>query len=102
MILAALAKARSQDVPGVLTNAAQVKALSVTVAAQRVPVQLQGVVTGEGKTGIVIQDATMGIYLYAGTNDYSWLKRGDLVEVAGVSDPGEFAPVVRPAFQAAV
>ncbi len=97
MILAALAKARSQDVPGVLTNAAQVKALSVTVAAQRVPVQLQGVVTGEGKTGIVIQDATMGIYLYAGTNDYSWLKRGDLVEVAGVSDPGEFAPVVRPA-----
>ena len=80
----------------VLTNAAQVRALSSKDALQRLPVRFQGVVTGEGKTGVVVQDATAGIFLYSGTNDYSWLKRGDLIAVEGVSDPGEFAPVVWP------
>ena len=80
----------------VLTNAAQVRALSSKDALQRLPVRFQGVVTGEGKTGVVVQDATAGIFLFSGTNDYSWLKRGDLIAVEGVSDPGEFAPVVWP------
>lgn len=80
----------------VLTNAAQVRGLNGEAALHRLPVRLQGVVTGEGKTGVVMQDATAGIFLYSGTNDYSWLKRGDLIIVAGVSDPGEFAPVVWP------
>ena len=87
---------RGADAPWVLTNAAQVKALSVAAAARQIPVQLQGVVTGEGRTGIVVQDATMGIFIDAGTNDYSWAKRGDLVVATGVSGPGEFAPVVLP------
>ena len=80
----------------VLTNAAQVRALSANDAMHRLPVRFTGVVTGEGKTGVVVQDATAGIFLFSGTNDYSWLKRGDLIAVNGVSDPGEFAPVVWP------
>ena len=80
----------------VLTNAAQVRALSANDAMHRLPVRFTGVVTGEGKTGVVVQDATAGIFLFSGTNDYSWLKRGDLIAVDGVSDPGEFAPVVWP------
>ena len=95
-LLLATYLARGANAPEVLTNAAQVKALSVTAAAKKIPVRLRGVVTGEGKTGIVIQDATLGIFIFSGTNDLSWVKRGDLVEVCGVSDPGEFAPVVVP------
>ena len=57
----------------VLTNAAQVRSLNAEDAQHRLPVRLTGVVTGEGKTGVVVQDATAGIFLYSGTNDYSWL-----------------------------
>ena len=80
--LLAQTNVRGENLPGVLTNAAQVKALSVAAAAKRIPVKLQGVATGEGKTGIFIQDDTPGIFVYSGTNDLSWVKRGDLVEIS--------------------
>ena len=86
--------ANAESAPTVLTNAAQIKALSVEAAKKRIPVRVRGVVTGEGRDGIVIQDATMGVFIYSGTNDLSWIKRGDLIEIIGVSDPGEFAPVI--------
>ena len=63
--LAAQENVRGEDAALVLTNAAQVKALSVADAAKQIPVKLQGVVTGEGKLGIVIQDTTMGIFIFA-------------------------------------
>ena len=94
LILPAAETAQAGNAMELLTNAAQVKALSVAQAAEKIPVRVQGVVTGEGKDGIVIQDATMGIFIYSGTNNLSWVHRGDLVEIIGVSDPGEFAPVI--------
>ncbi len=79
-----------------MTNAAQVRALSYDAALARKPVRLRGVVTGEGSTGLVIQDSTSGIFIFQRNLDVSRARRGDLVEVEGVSDPGQFAPVVWP------
>ncbi len=97
VFLAAIQTSAAAESSGeILTNAEQVRALSVSAASQHLPTKLRGVVTGEGRTGVVIQDSTAGIFLYSGTNNYSWLKRGDLVEVEGTTDPGQFAPVVWP------
>jgi signal transduction histidine kinase len=60
-------------------------------------VRLKGVVITEaGPPGraAVIWDQTAGIYLLA-TNQSLQVTRGDLLEVAGVTDPGEFAPIVK-------
>jgi len=89
-------KGRCESLPEVLTNAARVRALSYDEAMARKPVRLRGVVTGEGSTGIVIQDSTAGIFIFNRKLDVSWIRRGDLVEIEGVTDPGQFAPVVWP------
>ena len=85
--LLALNWGRGENAPVILTNAAQVKALSVEAAAKKIPVRLQAVVTAEGRDGIVVQDGATGIYLFGGTNNplggtnnFSWVRRGDLVE----------------------
>ena len=95
-LLLVLSGVKASATGAVLTNAAQVRSLTAEAALHRLPVRFKGVVTGEGKTGVVVQDASAGIFLFSGTNDYSWLRRGDLIAVDGVSDPGEFAPVVWP------
>jgi signal transduction histidine kinase len=94
VFLGAPASLPGEDATEVLTNAAQVRALSFDEALTRKPVRLRGVVTGEGSTGIVIQDSTSGIYIFHRKADASWVRRGDLVEIRGVTDPGQFAPVV--------
>jgi signal transduction histidine kinase len=86
----------AENAPEILTNASQVRALSFDEARARKPIRLRGVVTGEGASGLVVQDGTAGIFVYHQTMDVSWARRGDLVEIEGVSDPGEFAPVVWP------
>ena len=80
-----------------LTNAAQVRALTREDAARQMQVRLRGVVldeAGQGE-GVVIQDETAGVYLMAANTVVSKIRRGDLIEVEGVSDPGGFAPMVR-------
>src|ERR1019366_2454446 len=96
LFLLTLASLRGANAAEVLTNAAQVRALSYDEALTRQPACLRGVVTGEGSTGIVIQDSTAGIFIFQQNLDVSWARRGDWVEVEGVSDPGQFAPVVLP------
>jgi signal transduction histidine kinase len=81
-----------------LTNAAQVRALSREEAAKRLPVRLRGIVLGEaegGGDGFALQDDTAGIYLRTTMGIVNQLKPGDYLEVAGVTDPGEFAPFVQ-------
>lgn len=80
-----------------LTNAAQVRALTTEQAATHVPVRLRGVVLDEAgqSAGIVIQDETAGIYLEGPNHLLSRIRRGELIEVEGKSDPGGFAPIVR-------
>jgi signal transduction histidine kinase len=81
----------------VLTNAAQVRALSQAQAAQHFSVRLRGIVIGEAEPdgqGFVMRDASDSIYLLGQAPLVSEIERGDLLEVAGLSDPGGFAPCV--------
>lgn len=77
-----------------LTTVAEIRALPAADAAKHHPVKLRGVVTfyDDGLFSRFLQDETGGIYLQA-TNSLA-LKAGQMVEVEGVTSPGEFAPVV--------
>jgi len=80
--------------PAVLTRTAQIRALSPEEAARRIPVRLRAIVTlyDSGWNDLFVLDATGGAYV---TVDQRLdLRQGQLVEVTGVSGPGEFAPVV--------
>lgn len=80
----------------VLTTVSQIRKLSAADANKHRPVKLRGVVTfyDDGLYSRFLQDETAGIYLET-TNTLS-LQAGQLVEVEGVTGPGEFAPVVLP------
>ncbi|MGC3959887.1 MAG: hypothetical protein QM813_18755 [Verrucomicrobiota bacterium] len=84
--------------PPILTNVAQVRQLTSKEAARALPVKLKGVMLAESDPrtlAIMIADETGGLYLRANTGLFGQFRRGDLLEVSGVSDPGEFAPMVR-------
>src|SRR5262249_37633265 len=82
-----------------LTNAAQIRQLSATEAARSLPARLRGVLSTEAgpspDQAAVIWDETAGIYLLGSSNEFSTLNRGDFIQVSGVTDPGQFAPIVR-------
>src|SRR5262249_25458256 len=83
----------------VLTNASQVLQLSVAEANRAHPVRLRGVVTYFNKKwqSLFIQDATAGIYV---SPPYELeMQAGEQLEVEGVTDAGQFAPIVKPTHQ---
>lgn len=92
-----LRPAAAQTPDRVLTTAAEVRSLSAAEAGKHYPVKLRGVVTfyDDGLFSRFVQDGTAGIYLQEMTNTPA-LHPGQLVEVEGVTGPGEFAPVVLP------
>jgi hypothetical protein len=78
----------------VLTNAAQVRALSIEEAARQLPVHLRGVFlgqTGSLDQGFVIADETEGIYLEGTVSNIS---RSEMVARARCegSAPARFLP----------
>jgi len=81
----------------ILTTAAAVRSLSPAEAERHYPVKLHGVVTFYDETifSRFVQDETAGIYLGELTNMPALLP-GQVVEVEGVTGPGEYAPVVVP------
>ncbi|HEY1219016.1 MAG: response regulator [Bryobacteraceae bacterium] len=80
---------------GVLTSIGQVHALSATEATRSLAVKLQAVVTyHEANVVTFVQDDTGGIFLWYDGPDPGGFAAGDLVEVAGVTDPGNFAPIL--------
>jgi signal transduction histidine kinase len=84
--------------PEVITNAADVLALSAAEAATARPVRLRGVVISESDPqgrALVVADETGGVYVLAATAMLSRYHRGDLLELSGDTDPGEFAPIVK-------
>lgn len=82
--------------PSVLTNAAAVRNLTPEQAAHRLPVQLRGIVTFVfNPRSCFVQDDSAGIFIGNGV-EAPVLAAGDLVLVEGVSDPGDYAPLVRP------
>ena len=80
-----------------LHTAAAVRGLTVAQAQQPRRVHLRGVVTffDENLFSRFIQDDTAGIYLQNSTATPG-LVAGQIVEVEGVSSPGEYAPIVVP------
>jgi signal transduction histidine kinase len=79
-----------------LTNAAQIRTLSVEDAQRGYPVKLQGVVLYADPqfNDLIIQDDTAGIYVRGWSEQFGALHPGQLVQLAGVSGPGDYAPVV--------
>ncbi len=91
------------DDPGTLQpyqTATVIRGLTVEQATQHHPVKLRGVITFVDESLYLrfIQDETAGIYFYPldTTNNNPVLAAGQAVEIEGNTDPGEFAPVVRP------
>lgn len=83
---------------GLLTNAAQIRNLTVAEAAQGLPVRLRGVIVSEADPpghAVVLADASAGIYVLAAKSLFAAVHRQDLVELEGVTDPGQYAPIVR-------
>lgn len=81
----------------VLTNVAAIRRLTPSEAESRPDVRLKGVVTyANASSGVLyLQDASGGIYIWP-KNRPTLVSAGELVEVEGVVEPGEFAPAVRP------
>jgi signal transduction histidine kinase/CheY-like chemotaxis protein len=102
-ILAALASASSaasaaSDPPGqphLLTNVAQVRALTLEQARQKYPIHLKGVITYRAPEYKVtfFQDETAGIFVWIEQSDLQ-ISVGSLVEVDGNTTPGDFAPSI--------
>ncbi|MGO9231649.1 MAG: response regulator [Bryobacteraceae bacterium] len=84
-----------QVVHEVLTSSAAIHALPAQEAVRSLPVRLLGVVTyHEGDGNNFIQDRAGGIY-FSFDGDVGPFTAGDLVEISGVTAPGDFAPIVR-------
>lgn len=81
-----------------IPSAAQVQSLPIDRARQGLPVRLRGTVTGAMKTSqehwMSFQDETRGIFVNLIAISNSAPAFGELWEVEGHSDAGDFAPVV--------
>ena len=88
---------RAATVPGLLTNAMQVLNLSASQAGQALPVRLRGVVVDEAEPrarAAILWDRTAGIYVSSSGNLFAPFRRRDVLEIKGVTSPGEFAPCI--------
>lgn len=80
----------------VITNAANIRSLDPEEAAKHLPVRLHAVATYVFDVhSCFVQDDSAGIFIGNGA-ELPAMTPGDIVEVEGVSEPGEFAPIVRP------
>jgi signal transduction histidine kinase len=75
-----------------LTTAAEVHHLKRAEAQLKYPVKVRGVVTSidPSALGFTLQDSTGGVYVQGSVA----VRVGDFVEAEGVTDPGEFAPML--------
>jgi PAS domain S-box-containing protein len=82
-----------------LRTAQQIRRLTAEQATHHYPVHIQGVLTFFDQSQFLrfIQDNTAGIYFYLDdpSNNLA-LASGQLVEIEGETNPGEYAPVVTP------
>jgi len=80
----------------VLTQAADIRAMSVAEAKRGYPVKLRAVVTYYNplNTNLVVQDQSAGIYVRVGNSPVPAIATGLLVELDGFTGPGDVVPVV--------
>src|SRR5450755_3233708 len=81
----------------VLTNAQKIRELLPTEAAQSLQVRLRATVNyfdpviGE----LFVQDATNGVFVFVkGSKVSSPLSQGQLIDIAGVTTPRDYAPAI--------
>jgi len=80
-----------------LTNAQQVRELDPAMAEKHLPVQMVGVVTYYDAPlfNLFFQDATAGIFVLVAPEIRTTIAAGQEIEVEGVSDKGDYAPIVK-------
>jgi signal transduction histidine kinase len=80
-----------------LTNAQQVRELEPGTAEKHLTVHLVGVATYYDAPlfNLFFQDATAGIFVLVAPNTRANIAAGQEIEVEGVSDKGDFAPIVK-------
>src|ERR1017187_3492079 len=79
---------------GVLTSVAELHALSAREASRSLPVKLQAVTTYRQGGINFVEDRTGGIFLWYDAAAEGGFAAGDMVEVTGVTTPGDFAPIL--------
>ena len=87
---------RPADLP-VVTEAGAIRALSAEEAGRHYPVRLRATVTyaDPAWSMLFVQDGSGGVYV--DSNQAAELRAGDLIELEGSTDSGNFAPqIVRP------
>ncbi len=86
----------AQAVVRVLASAGAVHRLSAEEAQKALPVHFRGVVTFYDPliSSLFVNDESGGVYVSVPWKPVMPLVEGTLVEVFGVSGPGEFAPIV--------
>jgi diguanylate cyclase (GGDEF)-like protein len=83
-----------------LTTTREAHSLSSKEAARVYPIHLRGVVTyydpkeGPKRTVLFVHDATGSIFVELAQGLFESLPAGSLIDLRGVSNPGEFAPIV--------
>ncbi|MGA2595506.1 MAG: response regulator [Bryobacteraceae bacterium] len=99
-LLLSAAGLAGQNQLAVLTTAHQAHSLTIKQAARNYPVRLSAVVTyydpyiDPRRPAFFVSDATGGIFVALSSIPAIPFKAGDLVEIAGVSAAGDFAPIV--------
>lgn len=95
-LASALAAELEASSASVITNAASVHALPPEIAAQNLPVLLEGIVTHyhpQRGDGLSFQDATDGIYVNL-RGEKPEVAVGDRVRIEGQTGSGDYAPIV--------
>jgi len=81
-----------------LTLVGQIQRLLPEQAQKKLPVRIKGVITHTGSepaANLGLQDATGGVYVRYFSNGWTDQPQvGDLWELEGTTDPGEFSPIV--------
>lgn len=99
LVIPVNATAQGQQ-PGVLLTAHAAHSLTVEDAARKHPVHLRAVVTyydpyiDQRRPAFFVHDQTGGIFVALSRVPKIPLREGQLVEIDGVSDAGDFAPIV--------
>ncbi len=78
-----------------LTTVERVRHLKRADAARGLPAKIRGVVIWSSHVALVLQDDTGGVYVHYTADD--WTEEpavGDLWEIEGKTDPGDFSPVI--------
>lgn len=80
-----------------LTNISQIRLLTPSEAQKGYPVILRGVITyyDARSNDLFVQDTTAGVYIVLNCDGRNKFAAGESVEITGVTDVGDFAPVVK-------